>query len=285
MTVLESIQRSADFLARKGVDSPRLQAELLLAHLLRLPRMQLYLRFEQPLDVAQIDALRELMRRRGQREPLQHIIGATSFCGLDLAVSPCVLIPRPETEMLAEQAWQWLSAHPSGSPAVLDFGTGSGCIALAIASKCPAALVTALDVSPEALAMARANAARHGLESRIRFVEGNGFAAVPEGDTFDLIVSNPPYIPTAEIQGLQPEVRDHDPRLALDGGVDGLDFYRRLAAESAARLKPGGRLMAELGDDQSEAVRGLFLSQKWVVENVREDYNRTPRILTAVPAG
>jgi release factor glutamine methyltransferase len=285
VTVLESIQRSADFLTRKGVESPRLQAELLLAHLLRLPRMQLYLRFEQLLDTAQVDALRELMRRRGQREPLQHIVGGTSFCGLDLIVGPQVLIPRPETEMLAEQAWQWLSAHPSGSSSALDFGTGSGCIAIAIAAKCPTAAVTALDVSPEALAVARANAARHGLESRIRFLEGNGFAAVPGDDRFDLIISNPPYIPTGEIEGLEPEVRDHDPRLALDGGADGLDFYHRLAAEAPERLKPGGKLMAELGDGQSEAVRAIFSDQKWVVENIREDYSRRPRILTAIPAG
>jgi len=302
MTVLEVIQKSADFLAKKGVDSPRLQVELLLAHLLKMPRMKLYLNFERTLTPQEIDELRELVKRRGQREPLQHITGSTSFCGLEITVNRHVLIPRPETELLAELGWQFLNQLQTGnkeSAIALDFGTGSGCLAIALAAKSPAAIVTALDVSPEALGIAKQNAEANKILERIEFRQGDGFAAlldsegrvtrVPDqvGDSrssslpkqFDLIVSNPPYIASAEIATLQPEVRDHDPRLALDGGTDGLDFYRRLAAEAPAFLKPGGRLMLEFGDGQAADLQNIFAAQKWVVEGVKDDYSHRARIL------
>ena len=284
MTVLEAIQRSTEFLARKGVDSPRLQAELLLAHLLKQPRMRLYLDFERALTPAQIDGLRELIKRRGQREPLQHIMGSTSFCGLEIAVSRDVLIPRPETELLAERGWTFLSqlstlnSRPSTA---LDFGTGTGCLAIALACKCPAAEVYAIDISPEALALAHQNAARHGLAERIRFLQGDGFAALPEGARFDLIISNPPYIPSGDIASLQPEVRDYDPPRALDGGPDGLNYGRHLATESAPFLRPHGFLMLEFGDGQAESLRQIFEEQKWVVEAIQEDYAHQPRIMVA----
>jgi len=294
VTVLEAIQRSTEFLTRKGVDSPRLQTELLLAHLLQQPRMRLYLDFERLLTPTEVDAFRELIRRRGQREPLQHITGSTSFCGLEIAVSREVLIPRPETELLAERGWTFLTklstlnssprhnAVTAGQPStVLDFGTGSGCLAIALASKCPAAEVYAVDISPEALAAARRNAARHGLAERIRFLQGDGFAALPEEVRFDLVISNPPYIPNGDIASLQPEVRDYDPRRALDGGADGLDYARRLAAESARLLKPAGRIMLEFGDGQAEPLRAILQGQNWIVEAIEEDYAHQPRILVA----
>jgi release factor glutamine methyltransferase len=284
VTVLEAIQRSTEFLARKGVDSPRLQTELLLAHLLKLPRMQLYLTFERVLTPAEVDAFRQLIKRRGQREPLQHIVGSTSFCGLEIAVSRHVLIPRPETELLAERGWTFLnqlSPLNSQPPTALDFGTGSGCLAIALACKCPTAEVYAVDISPQALALARENAARHGLAERIHFLQGDGFAALPQGVRFDLIISNPPYIPSGEIATLQPEVRDYDPRGALDGGADGLDYSRRLAAESAPFLKPEGRLMVEFGDGQAERLREMFQEEKWIVEAIADDYTRRPRFLVA----
>jgi release factor glutamine methyltransferase len=284
VTVLEAIQRSTEFLAKKGVDSPRLQTELLLAHLLQRPRMQLYLNFEQVLTPSQVESLRERVKRRGQREPLQHILGTTSFCGLEIAVNRQVLIPRPETELLAERGWTFLqqpATRPAEPATALDFGTGSGCLAIALAHHCPAAEVQAIDLSPEALAVAGQNAARHGLAGRIRFHQGDGFAAVPAGTQFDLIISNPPYIPSAEIATLQPEVRDYDPGSALDGGPEGLDYYRRLAAEAAAFLKPGGRLMLEIGDGQAPAVRDLLELQKWIVEAIQEDYNHVLRIVIA----
>ncbi|HWI58112.1 MAG TPA: peptide chain release factor N(5)-glutamine methyltransferase [Bacillota bacterium] len=282
MTVLEAIQRSAEFLAKRGVDSPRLQAELLLAHQLRLPRMKLYLNFERVLTPAELDSLRELVKRRAHREPLQHILGSTSFCGLEIALNRQALIPRPETELLAEQGWTFLnqfSASPASPLTALDFGTGSGCLAVALAVKSPTAQVSACDLSPEALALARQNALQNGVADRISFFQGDGFAALPPEARFTLIVSNPPYIPTAEIDTLQPEVRDYDPRLALDGGPDGLRFYRRLAAEAAPFLRPGGKLLLEFGDGQAEVIKNLFQRQNWIVEALIEDYTRRPRIL------
>ena len=321
MTVLEAIQKSAEFLAKKGVESPRLQTELLLAHLLKLPRMKLYLNFERTLTPAEVDGLREFIRRRGQREPLQHITGSTSFCGLEIAVNRHTLVPRPETELLAELGWEFLSsrgresAHSSeqndqrrlmSAATVLDFGTGTGCIAIALAVKCPSAKVVATDVSPDALALAKQNAGRHNVAERIEFLQGDGFAALhneSEGGAprcpdspkeewgsrssplrkmeFDLIISNPPYIPSAEIATLQSEVRDFDPHGALDGGADGLDFYRKLAAEAKPFLKPGGKIMLEFGDGQAAAIRKMFETEKWIVEAVKEDYSQRARILIA----
>ncbi len=299
MTVLEGIQKSAEFLAKKGVESPRLQAELLLADLLQLPRMKLYLNFERTLAPAEVDQFRERVRRRGQREPLQHIVGSTSFCGLEIAVNRHVLVPRAETELLAEEGWKFLSvlgsptlAEGSGAtpskrsdvrppPTALDFGTGSGCIAIALAVKCPGAQIQALDVSPDALAIARENAARNQVADHIQFVQGDGFGALPERTRYDLILSNPPYIPSAEIESLEPEVRDYDPRSALDGGPDGLDCFRRLAIEARPFLAADGRLMVEFGDGQAAAVRKIFENQNWIVADIKEDYTQRPRILLA----
>lgn len=282
MTVLEVIQRSAEFLARKGVDSSRLQAELLLADVLKLPRMQLYLKFERQLTQPEVEACRELVKRRSQREPLQHILGSTSFCGYEIRVNRDVLVPRPETELLAERAWLFLSAlSKQGPPTALDFGTGSGCLAIALAAKVPTAQVYGLELSPSALALAQQNAKRNGVEERIRFFEGNGFSAVPGDLRFDLIVSNPPYIPTADIPTLQPEVRDFEPHQALDGGADGLNFYRLLAGRAGGLLKPGGRLLAEFGDGQANSIRKLFEEQNWIVDAIEEDYTQRPRILSA----
>jgi len=327
VTVLEAIQKSTEFLAKKGVDSPRLQTELLLAHLLKVPRMKLYLNFERTLTPAEVDSFREFIKRRGQREPLQHITGSTSFCGLEIAVHRHALVPRPETELLAELGCEFLQGRAGSSPGrslakpgpqpaaarsenapypdlcALDFGTGTGCIAIALAVKCPSAKIVATDISPDALALARQNAGRNIVADRIEFVQGDGFAVLkdrwgerprePKGNAigdgspgvsphrFDLIISNPPYIPSAEIAMLQSEVRDFDPRGALDGGADGLDFYRKLAVEAKPFLKPGGKIMLEFGDGQADAVRKIFETEKWIVEAVKEDYSQRERFLIA----
>ena len=189
-------------------------------------------------------------------------------------------MPRPETELLAERACQFLSTLNSRPSTCLDFGTGTGCLAVALAVKVTGASVQAVDISSDALALARQNAEAHRVADRIQFWAGDGFAALPAGLQFDLIVSNPPYVPSAEIATLQPEVRDFDPRAALDGGPDGLDFYRRLAREAGPRLKPGGKLMLEFGDGQADALREMF-SGNWIVEVVEEDYSRRPRVLVA----
>ena len=300
MTVLEAIQKSTEFLAKKGVESPRLQTEWLLAHLLQMPRMKLYLNFERALTPAETDALRELVKRRGQHEPLQHLTGSTSFCGLEIAVNRQALVPRPETELLAEEGWKFLSTLNPQPSTALDLGTGTGCIALTLAVKCPNAKITATDISADALALAKENAMRNGVVERIEFLQGDGFAALQNvgqasglspsetkksetGATpvlrFDLIISNPPYIPSAEIATLQPEVRDFDPHAALDGGADGLDFYRMLSAQSKSFLKSDGRIMLEFGDGQAEAIQRIFEAEKWIVEAVREDYSHCARIL------
>ena len=277
MTVLEAIQRSTDFLAKRGVESPRLQAELLLAHRLAMPRMKLYLNFERALTAEETDEYRELIKRRSQREPLQHITGSTSFCGYEIAVNRNALVPRPETEILAELGWTFLSPLPSGT--ALDVGTGTGCIAIALAAKCPNAKIFASDISPEALALAKENASKNN--AHIEFLEGDGFAALPRDGQFDLIISNPPYIASAEIETLEPEVRDFDPRPALDGGVEGLDFDRMFAVQAKPFLKPDGKIMLEFGDGQAPAIRQIFENEKWIVEAVKDDYSQRARILIA----
>ena len=281
MTVLEAIQKSADFLAKRGVESSRLNAELLLAHQLKLPRMKLYLNFERVLNAAETDSYRELVKRRGLREPLQHITGSTSFCGCEIAVNRHALVPRPETEMLAELGWNFLVTRHSSLVTALDFGTGTGCIAIALAVKCPAAKISALDFSADALALAKQNATINKVTERMVFLQGDGFAALPAKMAFDLIISNPPYIAAAEIETLEPEVRDFDPRAALDGGADGLDFYRRLAKEAATFLKSDGKIMVEFGDGQAQAIKKIFESEMWIVEAVQEDYSHRARILVA----
>ena len=281
MTVLEAIQKSTEFLAKKGVESPRLQTELLLAHLLKMPRMKLYLNFDRVLTAPETDGLREFIKRRGQREPLQHIVGSTSFCGYEITVSRHALIPRPETEMLAELGWKFLLTRNLQPLTALDFGTGTGCIAIALAAKCPNAKITALDVSPDALALAKQNALQNQVAERIEFLHGDGFAALTATTLFDLLVSNPPYIASAEIETLDPEVKDFDPRGALDGGADGLDFYRRLAVEAKPFLKVDGKIMLEFGDGQADDIKKILETEKWVVEAMQEDYSQRARILIA----
>jgi len=281
--ILEVIQRSTDFLAKKGVESPRLQVELLLAHLLKMPRLQLYLSFERVLTSTELDSLRALVQRRGQREPLQYIVGSTSFCGLEIALNRHALIPRPETELLAERAWTFLQKKEQ-EPSALEIGTGSGCLAITLAHRVPQARVLATDISGPVLELAKQNAETHQVSNRIEFRQGDLFEAVPAGAQFDLIVSNPPYIPTARIETLEVEVREHEPRGALDGGKDGQDFYRHLAAEAAAYLRPEGCIMLELDDEGAPETLKIFLSEEWVIESVAKDDHGHERILTARPA-
>lgn len=281
MTVLEIIQRSTEFLQHKGVDSPRLQIELMLAQVLNLPRLKLYLNFERALSETELARLREMVKRRATREPLQHILGSTSFCGLEIKCSRAALIPRPETELLAERAWQFLSTLNSESSTVLDLGTGTGCIATAIAVNVLSAHVHAVDVSREALGLAKENAAANKVSDRVTFHLGDSFSALPAGLKFDAIVSNPPYLVSSEIATLQAEVRDFDPILALDGGADGLEFHRRIAREAPAFLKAHGKLMLEFADGQAQEVKTVFTAENWVVDEIVADYSARPRILIA----
>ena len=279
MTVLEVIRRSAEYLESKGVDSPRLQIELLLAHVLKAPRLKLYLDFDRQLSVGELETLRAMVKRRGEREPLQYILGTTSFCGIEISVTPAVLIPRPETELLVEQASAFLASRGDQAATVLDFGTGSGCIAIAIARKFSACAVHAIDASEDALQIARANAER--VTAKVHFSRGSAIDDLTSPRTFDLVVSNPPYIPDGEVETLQPEVRDYEPRLALGGGREGLDFYRMIASQARGRLATNGKVIVELGHGQEAAARAIFAGEGWFVEAVVKDYGGTPRILIA----
>ena len=251
----------------------------MLAHVLQMPRLKVYLEFSRELSEPELASLREMVRRRSEREPLQHILGSTSFCGLEIMVNRGVLIPRPETEILAEKAWRYARqlAAAGERPLVLDIGTGSACIAIAIASHCPQAEVHATDVSAEALAVARQNIERHGLQERIHVSHPDKRPA----SQYDVIVSNPPYIATSTIAELQPEVKDHDPHLALDGGPDGLDVIRRLATTTPGWLASGGCLLMEFGDDQEQPVCEIFTAAGWTIESVEKDFSGRARILIA----
>lgn len=251
-TVLKLLRWTADYFNGRGIDSPRLDAELLLADLLQMDRVGLYLNYERPLKNGELAAFRERVRRRAGREPLAYILGHTEFWSLPLKVSPEVLIPRPDTELLIEEALKRLN----GPVRILDVGTGSGALAVALAHERPEWQVTAFDISVAALAVAAENARSNGVAERITFIEGD-LATLPDGP-FDLIVANPPYIPAADLAGLMPDVRDFEPRLALDGGVDGLDAYRALAGQAARVLANGGWLLVEVGIGQAAAVQELF---------------------------
>lgn len=251
-TVLKVLQWTADYLAQRGVENGRRDAELLLCATIDLDRVGLYLNYDRPLNPAELGAFRERVGRRARREPLQHILGQTEFWSLPFTVSPAVLIPRADTEVLVEESLK----RATGSCAILDVGTGSGAIAIALAHELPTASVTAVDISPDALAVALKNASANGVEERVVFRQAD-LGALP-GGPYDLIVANPPYIPAAEMPGLMPEVRDFEPHLALNGGGDGLDCYRRLLPAAAACLKSGGWLLVEVGCGQAPQVLGLF---------------------------
>jgi release factor glutamine methyltransferase len=279
-TAQVELMRATEQLAAAGLADARLEAELLLAHLLGVTRQALYHDPQRRIASEAARVFGVAVARRARREPLQYITGVQEFWGLAFAVSPAVLIPRPETEHLVEVALERL---PEDGARVLDLGTGSGCIAVALAAARPAIAITATDQSRAAIAIARGNARHHGLAKRIAFKAGDLFAPVA-GERFDLIVSNPPYIPEAAIDRLQPEVARFEPRTALAGGADGLEFYRRLLAEAQTHLAPGGAVMIELGYGQGAAVTGLAEECGCRVESVRNDLAGIPRVMCIVPA-
>lgn len=284
MILRELIRESTAYLESRGLPSAQMQAELLLGHLLGVNRARLFAMGDRPVSEATVEALRQLLRRRAAREPLQHLVGSTAFTHFELLTTPQALIPRPETELLLEHASRWLERQLGGPeepfrPALLDWGTGSGCLAIGLARQFPPARVTALDVSAEALELARHNAVLNGVAGQITFLLSESFAAVPAGQRFDLMVANPPYIPTEEIAQLEPEVRVHEPRLALDGGADGLYFYRRLAQECIPYLAPRGALWLELGYGQAKEVVRIFAAHGWEVLELARDYQGISRVL------
>ncbi|HET7560287.1 MAG TPA: peptide chain release factor N(5)-glutamine methyltransferase [Limnochordia bacterium] len=277
MTIL---RQATAYLGGKGIETPRLDAEVLMAHVLGVPRIQLYVQFERPLVAAELDAYREKIARRAARWPVAYLVGQKEFYGRDFGVDPRVLVPRPETEGLVEAALDRLRGRDEVQ--VADLGTGSGVIGISLACELPAARVWGVDLSRDALAVAVANAERHGVADRFRALYGDWLAALPDDlrGGFSAIVSNPPYLAAGEVAQAAPELR-REPRLALTDEADGLSFYRRLAREAAGWLAPGGFVAVELGADQNEPVRALFVAGGWTIVEVRDDLAGCPRVLVA----
>tara|TARA_Y100001949_G_scaffold175706_1_gene186271 strand:- start:700 stop:1626 length:927 start_codon:yes stop_codon:yes gene_type:complete len=278
-TILRMILWSAEYLKNKGVETGRLDAEWLLAAALGVDRLQLYLKYDRPLSSEEREAFKPLLRRRAGREPLQYIIGRTGFRELELKTDPRVLIPRPETEVLVQEVLDWASA---GAESVWDMGTGAGAVALSLAAEGTWTRVVATDVSPEALSVAADNAERYDLGGHVEFREGSLFEPLEEGERFDVIVSNPPYIAEGEKGELQPEVRDWEPPEALFAGADGLDVIRQLVAGAPKHLLSGGLLALECGLGQAEGIAAdVQATGAFGAVRIRADLTGRPRFVTA----
>jgi release factor glutamine methyltransferase len=277
-TPLRLISWTQDFFAKKGIDAPRLTAEVLLAHALSCDRVRLYLDFDKPIAEPELARFRDLVRRRAEGEPSAYLTGRREFHGHPFRVDARVLVPRPETELLVEAA---LAALPEGGRA-LDLCTGSGCVAISIALAGKGARVVATDLSEDALAVARDNAAALG--AVVEFATGDLWSAVHEGERFDVVVSNPPYIPVKELATLPREVR-REPCIALDGGEDGLAVLRRIVDGAAARLRPGGTLCLEMHESHLESLPALCRSAGLARVEARRDLAGLPRLVVATLAG
>ncbi|MBK8479969.1 MAG: peptide chain release factor N(5)-glutamine methyltransferase [Proteobacteria bacterium] len=277
-TVRELLSWTAERFAALSA-SARLEAELLLAHGLGVDRLQLYLDFDKPLTAAELRIYRELVRRRLAREPVAYILGAREFWSRRFAVSPAVLVPRPETELLVEEALDWLRARlaTTAQPCVIDVGTGSGAIAVAVALELPAARVWAVDRARAAVTVARGNALAHG--APVRWCCADLLSVFAPRPTFDLVLANLPYIPSDELARLAPEVRDWEPRSALDGGGDGLDAIRALVCQLGSRLRAGGQVLLEVGAGQAREVAGLLEASGCEQVSVRRDLGGIDRIV------
>jgi len=279
-TVGRIIDWTTAHLKKHGSESPRLEAEILLAHARQCPRIQLYVQYNELLTDDQRTVMRDLVKRRAQAEPVAYLVGHREFFALDFRVTPDVLIPRPETETLVLQLIT--AAKSSPNPRILDIGTGSGCIAVAAAVNVPGASVTAVDISPQALEIANDNAHRHSVAGRIRLLEGDLFGPLAGEEQFDLIVSNPPYVADGEMATLPADIRLHEPHLALKAGPQGLDVIARLISQAAARLAPRGAIFVELSPEQADAVTGLFNdSGQFEPPRTIKDSSGRERVVTA----
>jgi release factor glutamine methyltransferase len=276
-TIAEALREAARVLREAGVAEPRREAGTLLAHAAGLERTYLLTHDEEPLTTEQLSRFESAIARRAAGEPSQYIRGVQEFYGLDFEVNAAVLIPRPETELLVETALALLDAQ--AAPELCDVGTGSGCIAVSLLHARPDARAVAVDISTDALAVAARNAARNGVADRLKLLRSDCFSALEDepASRFDLIASNPPYVAEDALATLQPEVRDHEPRVALTPGGDGLSVIRRLVTEAPRFLKPGGHLIFEIGFDQSERVAALVDPAVWTLLGIHRDLQGIPR--------
>jgi len=284
-TVLELLDSTSQFFGAKNIENPRLNAERLLADVLKLDRVQLYLDFQRPVTTQELQQFRSVVQRRATHEPLQYILGRTEFMSLPFAVDQRVLIPRPETEILVESVLnRCRQLGEEKSISILDIGTGSGCIAVSLAKYIENCHITAIDVSAAALQVAEENARRNDTMEKIRFVKmdfRSFLQSQTDSPTFDIVVSNPPYVSTGEFEKLPPEVRDYEPGIALHDGADGLRFYRDIAQLAPRALAAHGTVLVEVGLGQAEAVKELFRLSKLSRIRSESDLNGIERIVCA----
>jgi release factor glutamine methyltransferase len=283
-TVGRLLQWTADYLKVHAADTPRLDAEVLLAHALGCQRIDLYTRFdEQPAEEPR-KTFRELVRRRAEGAPVAYLVGRREFYSLSFQVTPDVLIPRPETELLVVTLLDLARARPATAPlCIADVGTGSGIIAICAAKNLSAAQITAIDISPAALEVARRNAAEHGVDGRIEWLQSDLFVAVPPELSFDFIVSNPPYVTTGELAALAPDVRRFEPQVALRGGERGTDVIQPLLAQAAERLRLGGHLLVEIGPAIHQQALALLAAEERLEPGPTiKDLARLPRVIQAI---
>ena len=279
-TIGSLLDWTAAFLLKKGAESPRLDAEVLLAHALGCRRIELYTRHAEPATDTVREGFRDLIRRRTEGCPVAYLVGQKEFFSLTFAVDNSVLIPRPDSEHVVLECLRL--AKGLAAPKILDLGVGSGNLSVSLAFHLKASHVVAVDISPAALAIARRNANKHGVDQRITFLEGNLFEPIASGESFDFVVSNPPYIPTAEVPELEPGVAKYEPRQALDGGVDGFAIFDRILAGALTVLKPGGSLIVEIGSPQhEEGRRKIGAIPEYELFETIYDGSRHPRVLRA----
>lgn len=279
-TVRRILEWTTGHLKKHGSDTPRLDAEILLAHAMKCPRIRLYTQFDEPLSDAVRGQMRELVQRRAKAEPVAYLVGQREFFSLAFRVTRDVLIPRPDTETLVIEILDQAKGLPA--PKILDLCTGSGCVAVSVAKNCKAAMLTATDIHAAAIAIATENAAKHDVADRVSVLESDLFAAIPPAEKFNIIASNPPYIPSVEIEQLDAEVARHEPRLALDGGPDGLTIVRRIINDAPRFAAPGALLLLEFSPEQAAAVEQLLIAHGGYQEVfIRKDLGHRPRVARA----
>jgi len=278
ITVLESINLSTNYLAQKGIESPRTNAELLLADILKCKRLDLYLSFDKPLENAEVDKYREYIKRRGNFEPLQYITGTVEFYGLELNVNTDVLIPRPETEILVENILHHLKNE--GNKIILDIGCGSGNICIALAANIPSLKIYSTDSSEGALNVSKQNAEKNSVLDKIEFIHHNILTEdLNQFPEFDVIVSNPPYVSSDEFSSLQKEIRDFEPRKAVTDDADGYTFFKVISAKSFSKFKEGGKLFFEMAQGQSREVVEIMKTHNYKNIEIIKDYQKIDRII------